>query len=180
MDQADEWVRLGLEAHMQGRLPDAQRCYNRALQLSPNHPTAHANLGILLAQAGHLNDGLLALERASLFDGVEPLIAANRALMNLDADRLDEAKAAAEQAMKLAPEKPADPAKDPLKTGGYMAARLASAMIAAATGEAGRALPLYREMLEVDPKHPAAGPNACFVTSLMNVGPEDLLAQRKA
>lgn len=177
-EQVDEWVRLGIEAQVAGKFPDAQRYYARALRLDPCHATATHNLGIVLAQNGNLNEGLLAMERAALFDGVEPLIASNRALMNLEADRLEDAKAAAEYALGLAKDPP--PAGDALKTAGYLGARLAYAMIAAAAGEPGKALPVYREMLAVDPKHPAAGPNACFVQSLMPVGPAELLEQRRA
>jgi len=177
-EQVDEWIRLGTEAQIGGNFPKAEQFYRSALRLNPNHATATHNLAVLLACTGQLNDACLAMERATLFDGVEPVLWANKALLGLESDRIDEALAAAARAVALAPEPPADPTADPLKTAGYLNSRLAFAMVSAAAGRPGDSLPAYNDMLAIEPKHPAAGPNACFVTSLMDVGPRELRAQR--
>ncbi len=177
-DQVDEWIKLGNEAQMAERFPSAEKHYRAALRLVPCHPIASTNLAVLLARQGQLNEGLLAMERATLYDGVEPIIASNRALMALEADRLDDANAAAAIAMSLAPDAPTGVDDEPLKAAGYLNARLAAAMVATISGYPAKAYPLYQEMLKVDPKHGAAGPNACFVQSLLDVGPAELLKQR--
>ena len=66
---------------------------------------------------------------------------------------------------------------EPLKAAGYLNARLAAAMVATISGYPAKAYPLYQEMLKVDPKHGAAGPNACFVQSLLLPAPQSLALQ---
>lgn len=174
----DEWVKLGCEAHAANKLVDAGRHYHNALRLQPNHVTATHNLAVLLAQTGQLNEGLLAMERATLFDPHLALAWANLTLMCLEADRIDQGLEAAGRGLALTTTPPV--MSDPLAVAVYLNVRLAACMVSAAAGYPDRALPLYREMLAVDPKHPAASPNACFVQTLTAVGPAELLAQRAA
>jgi len=177
-EQADEWIRLGTESQLNGNFPKAETFYRSALRLSPNNVTAIHNLSILQACQNNLNESLLTMERAVLFDDSNPVIYANQALICLEADRIDEAAFAAIRGAELSPEKPVDAAADPLKTAGYVNSRLSLAMVAAATGHPENAFKPYMEILEVDPLHPAAGPNSCFVTSLMPIGPKELLPPR--
>lgn len=177
IEPADEYNRLGIQAHIENRLPDAMRHYQCALRIAPANLVATHNLAILFAQQGNLNEALLTMERAALFDGTDPLIHANRALLCLEADRIDEAVEAAEHSVAICPTAP--PATDP-KLNGYMAGRLAFAMIASAAGRPSDGLPKYLDLLAIDPKHGAAGPNSCFCQSLMPVGPKELAEQRKA
>jgi tetratricopeptide (TPR) repeat protein len=146
-DPADEWLRLGVEAQCAGKLPDAERHYRHALRLDPRHALATQNLGILFAQQGNVNEALLTIERASLFDGDHALIYSNRALMALEAERIDEALAVARKGVEKVPCKET---------------RLALALVSATAGLAELAVEQYREILKEDPKHPAAGPNSCF------------------
>jgi len=163
-DTADEWLRLGVDAQIAGQLPQAQQKYQQALRLDPRHPIATLNLAIVFAQSNLINEALLTIERASLFDDKHALIKMNWALMLHEADRTGEAYAMARAAYELSPDNNT---------------RLALAMIAAAAGKPEAAIPIYNEILDADPKHPVAGINACFVLTLTNVGPEQLLVQRK-
>jgi predicted O-linked N-acetylglucosamine transferase (SPINDLY family) len=178
-DQVSEWIRLGSEAYALNNLKSAQKYYNRATRLDPSHAIAINNLGIVLAASGNVPEALLTIERAALFDGVEPIIAANWALVNFEADRIEEARAAAEHAIKLAGDAPSDPEANETKTAGYVRSRLAFAVIASAYGQPGDAIPAYRQMLAVEPKNQAAGPNCCFNQTLVDIAPAELLAQRK-
>ncbi len=176
-DQEDEWIKLGVEAHMGGKVADAERHYRHALRLNPRNAIATQNLAILFAnQPGCINEGLLTIERAAMFDGVQPVIHANRALMCLDADRIDEALAAARYSVSIS--EPKEKLTDQGRIG-FMASRLSLAMIASAAGVPHESVTLYNEMLEVEPTHPLATANACFAQTLTPVGPEELRAQRK-
>lgn len=163
-DQADEWVRLGMEAQMSNKFPDAERHYKQALRLNPRHSIATQNLAVLFAQMNQVNEALLTIERASMLDGVNPIIYANRAFMCLEADRIDEALEAARKGVEMAP---------------TTETRLALALTLATAGIPKQAIDLYNEILDSTPKHIQAAPNACFVQTLVNLTPEDLLRQRK-
>lgn len=165
-DCADEWLRLGVESHVAGNLPMAQQRYMQALRIDPRHALACQNLACVLAQQpGQLNEAMLAIERAAMFDGVHPLIQVNKALMLLEAERVDEAVVAARKAVEMAPDD--------------LHAMLALATASTTAGMPEVAVPLYRKMLEIDPKHPVAGSNSCFILTLTNATPKELTAARK-
>ncbi len=167
---SDEWVRLGVEDHLAGRLAKAQERYAHALRLDPRNATATQNLAIVFAQSNLLNEALMTIERAEMFDGVLAPIALNRALISLDAERIDEALVYAKKAVAMAAgTNPAD----------LNRARLALAMISTSAGFAADAVPLYNEMLDTDPSDQVAGANSCFVQTLTAATPADLLKQRK-
>lgn len=161
--QADEWIKLGLDAQMAGKLPDAQRLYQNALRLDPSHAIATQNLAIVFAQSNLLNEALLTIERASMMDGIHGVIQMNWALMALEADRIDDALKAARKGVEIAPN---------------AQSRLALAMVLGTAGLPDEALPIYDAMLKEEPKHPAAGPNSCFLQTLTTATPEDLRRQR--
>lgn len=173
-DPADEWIRLGVQAHVEGKLDQAEVNYRHALRLSPRSITATQNLAVVLAQRGNLNEALLAAERAALWDGDTPLVHANRALICLESDRIDEALAAADVAVKLAEENQRVEFPD-----GAVHAYFAKALICATAGLAPAAVAAYQEILDREPLHPAAGPNSCFVQTLVDHDPAALLAQRR-
>lgn len=163
-DQADEWVKLGMNAQLAGQLPQAQAHYQQALRLDPRHFIATQNLAIVFAQSNLLNEGLLTIERAAMMDGTHAVIQRNWALMALMADQIDAALAAGERGIKM---------KANNET------RIALAMVLATAGRPQDAVPLYNDMLAEDPKHPTAAINACFVQTLTDATPEQLLAQRR-
>ncbi len=169
VEPQDEWIRLGVEAHVAGKFPEAERCYRQALRLDPRNAVATLDFAILYAMTGNLNEGLLTIERASIFDHEQKyaVIPMNRALMLLDADRIDDALLWGRKGVEMM--------KDPKDIG----PKLALALTLAAAGLASEAVPLYNEILDQEPSHALAGPNACFIQSLTSATPEDLLRQRK-
>jgi len=169
-DQADEWIRLGVEAQVAGKFADAERHYRHALRLDPRSAVATQNLAITFAQLGNTHEGILAIERATIFDDSHAVIQVNRAFMNLEADRIEEALAAAKYAVSISKD-------DDIY--GYINSRLALAMISATAGYPENAVPLYRDILAKDPKHPIANANCAFVQTLTSATPVELLAQRK-
>ena len=164
-EQADEWQRLGLEAHVAGNLPQAQGRYMQALRLNPRHIPSTVNLAVVYAQSSLTNEGLLALERAILFSPEHHLARVNHTLICLELDRIDEALTSAQKAVELSPEDPS--------------AILTLAIVSTTAGHPERSVPLYNQILDKDPKHPAAGANSCFVQTLASFTPKDLLAQRR-
>ena len=162
-DPTDEWMKLGVEKHAQGQLPEAQRYYNQALRLNPRHALATQNLAIVFAQSNLLNEALLTIERASMMDGVHGVIQMNWALLALEAEQIDVALKTAKHGVAIAPN---------------VETRMALAMVLATAGNPEQAVPLYNEILKERPEHPAAGPNSCFVQTLTTATPSELRAQR--
>ena len=162
-EQADEWMRMGLEAQTKGNLPQAQVYYGHALRLNPRHALVTQNLAILFAQSNLINEALLTIERAAMMDGVFGIIQANWSLMALEAEHIDVALRAAYKALELA---------ENAET------RMSVALLMAVAGTPEKAIDLYNKVLDDKPDHPTAGPNACFVQTLTNATPKDLLKQR--
>jgi predicted O-linked N-acetylglucosamine transferase (SPINDLY family) len=163
-DIADEWHRSGLDAHISGNLPLAQQRYQQALRLDPRHALATQNLACVFAQSGLMADALLTIERAALLDGKYPSIKTNWSIMAQEVDQIDEALKRAEEAHKLEPS---------------TATRIALTSLYPSVGRPADAIPLYNEILDTEPKHPSAGTNACFLQTLTDCGPADLLKQRQ-
>lgn len=163
-DPTDEWLRLGVDAQIAGNLPLAQQRYQQSLRLDPRNALATQNLAIVFAQSNLLNEALLTIERASILDGVHGVISMNWALMALESDRIDTALSNARKAVEQTPN---------------VSTWMALALIAATAGVPEEAVPLYNKILDLEPKHPAAGPNSCFVQTLTNSTPQELLIQRQ-
>ncbi len=165
-DLADEWTKLGYAAHMAGKVPEAQSHYNKALRHDPRHAAACQNLAITYVnQTGVPSDALLTIERAAMCDGIHPEILVNWAVMLMAQDRVDESIEKVRKALAMAPDN--------------VTALTALAMILPQAGMPDEALTLYNRILDLDPKNPTAATNACFVQTLTNQTPADLLKQRK-
>jgi predicted O-linked N-acetylglucosamine transferase (SPINDLY family) len=165
-DQDDEWVRLGVDAHVGNRLAEAQQKYQQALRLNPRNAIATQNLALVFAATpGLLNEARLTIERAEMMDGVHATIKMNRALVALESEDIDQALASARASVEQAPTD--------------VPALMALATVLTTAGYAGEALPIYDRILTIDPRHPAAGPNSCFIQTLANCTPADLLRNRQ-
>lgn len=173
-DPADEWIRLGVQAHTEGKLDKAEEGYRHALRLDPRNITATQNLAVALASRGNLNEALLTAERAAMQDGDTTLVHCNRALICLESDRIDEALEAAERAVRIAERAP----KVEFPDGGVQA-HFVKALICGTAGRAADSLEAYEEILSREPLHPAAGPNSCFIQTLVDSDPSMLLANRR-
>lgn len=173
---ADEWVRLGFEAHSGGNLGKAEQQYIRALGIEPGHPIATNNLGLVHVGAGMVHMALLDMERATLFDPSHPVIAANRAFVLLAGDRPLEAIVEARRAFGLAVKEPVGE----VERAGYILSRQALATALSATGRADQAAPLHAEVLSLNAINFGSGIAACFLPTLRDVGPEQALPPRAA
>ena len=173
-EPADEWIRLGVQAHTEGKLDKAEENYRHALRLDPRNVIATQNLAVALASRGNLNEALLTAERAALMDGDTTLVHANRALIALEADRIDESLESAERALAISANAP----KVEFPDGGVQAL-FVKALIAATAGKPTESLEAYEEILSREPLHPAAGPNSCFIQTLLDTAPDALAAYRR-
>jgi len=173
-DPADEWIRLGVQAHVEGKLDQADTNYRQALRLDPRNVVATQNLALALASRGNFNEALLTIERAALWDGKTSLLHSNRALICLESERIEEALAAVEVALKIAETTPKIEFPD-----STVQAHFVRALISGTAGKSAIAAESYEEILDREPKHPAAGPNSCFVQTLLDTPPEKLLWARK-
>jgi tetratricopeptide (TPR) repeat protein len=61
-------INRGAKALSQGRLDVAEREFRKAMELEPDNPSGHLNLGYVLAQKGDVAGALRALERAIALD----------------------------------------------------------------------------------------------------------------
>lgn len=173
-DPADEWVRLGTQAHVEGKLDQAEANYRNAIRLDPKSIIATQNLAVVFASRGNLNEALLTIERAALQDRCNAHLHSNHALICLEADRIDEGLAAADEAIRIAQENPTIAFPDP-----YIQAMFAKALVSGTAGKPQAALESYEEILAREPLHPAAGPNSCFVQTLLPTDAERLSFYRK-
>ena len=62
---ADELIREGVEAYLDGELEVAEAKYRQALERRPNDPAAHYNLGTLLRVSGRITEALEHLHQAA-------------------------------------------------------------------------------------------------------------------
>ena len=173
-DPADEWIRLGVQAHTEGKLDQAENSYRQALRTDPCSVIAMQNLAVVLASRGNLNEALLTAERAAMCDGSTSLIHANRALICLEADRIDEGLDAIDKAIHIAEANPSVAFPDPMVHSLFV-----KALISGTAGRPQDSLDAYEKILQREPLHAAAGPNICFVQSLLETTPEALLHHRK-
>lgn len=165
-EPSDEWLRLGVAAQVASNLPQAQAHYGQALRLDPRCVGAVQNLAIVFAQSpGFINEALLGIERAALLAPDNHVVATNQALVCLEAERIDEALSAAKRAVALAPND--------------VGAMLSLAIVSTTAGHPEDSVPLYNRILDIQPDHPVAGPNAAFVQTLTDCTPKDLLRQRQ-
>lgn len=67
-DGLRELMQTGLALHQQGRLPEAERCYRRALGRAPHHGAAYLLLGRLLGDGGQGREALPYLRQATALD----------------------------------------------------------------------------------------------------------------
>lgn len=164
-DQADTWCQSGVVAQIEGRLPQAQQHYNKAIFADPRHVQSIHNLAAVFAQSNLLNEALLTIERAAMFDdNKHGLIYTNWAIMTFDADRVDEAIAHAKKGVEISKDNHS---------------KLILALISASAGIPHQSLELYNQILDTEPMHPTATINSCFVQTLTDMSPKELLAQRK-
>lgn len=96
-------VLAGVQQQKLGRLLEAERLYLQALELHPNMPEAHCNLGILLHGSGRLDQAAEHLRRATRLMPAMPQAWNNLGVVLRKLDHPEEAREALAQALRLAP-----------------------------------------------------------------------------
>jgi len=83
--------RLGALYYRRGDLPEAEKNYRRAINLSPRRPTLYNNLGNVLCDRGRMRDGIAAYEHAIVLEkAIDPTHGPSlEALVNLDLARME-------------------------------------------------------------------------------------------
>ncbi len=73
LPSADDALRRALADHRAGRLAAAEKAYRDLIEADPRHAAANHHLGVLLVQAGRMEEGLRRLKSALEIEGAEPL-----------------------------------------------------------------------------------------------------------
>jgi len=136
------WHLLGIIHGMLGNLPEAERCYHKAIEIKADYAEAHRCLGDVLRQQGRHAEAIASLRDASRLEPGNAETHFNLGMALANDSRLDEAVECFGRAIRLRP--------------GHVAAHLHLGIAHAARGEAERALNCFREVLQLQPKHPQA------------------------
>lgn len=96
-------LRHGIERHHQGRLPEAEQFYRRALQIDPANAEALHLLGVLAGQIGRTEAAIELISRALAAQPANPTYLNNLANALRDAGRDDEAEQRYRAAIALHP-----------------------------------------------------------------------------
>lgn len=136
------WHLLGIIHGMLGCLPEAERCYHKAIEIKTDYAEAHRGLGDILRQQGRLVEAIASLQEAVLLDPGNAETHFNLGMALAGDNRLDEAAEHFDKAIHLQP--------------GHVAAHLHLGIAHAAKGNLEIALNCFREVLRLQPKHPRA------------------------
>ncbi len=100
---AAEMVSLGAAALNQGKLEEAMKKFNAALETDKTSLEARMYLGIALAAAGHLDEGIEKLNEAVRIEPSSPKAHHNLGTLLMQAGRMDLAQREFERALELDP-----------------------------------------------------------------------------
>jgi len=127
-------------SHESGDTEQAIRLYGEVLRALPDHVDALRLLGVALASAGRVRDGVVAAERAVALAADYPLAWSNLGTVLSEADRVEDALAAFRRACAMEP-------------GSALHWFNLGNALAAASDSPG-ALDAYRQALDIHPDHP--------------------------
>ena len=179
---AEEWLHIGLNHQLAGRVAEAQQAYYNGLRIDPAQIGILTNLGVMMAQlatsfvTGKIGDAPFSLpqaqltlalqyfERAVQFDEKNATTLYNYALALLESERQFEALTAIDRSLAV---QESD------------TALCAKGMILTSCGRAAEAIKAYDACLKMTPQHPIASYNAIFARTLVNTDAEDNGAVRK-
>lgn len=97
---------LGHCAQVDWDWDEAEREYQQALRLNPNHATSHHWYSVLLFLRGRPSDGMAEVHKALELDPLSVIIRCSLGQHHFMAGRFDEASAEFEEALKLSPDFP--------------------------------------------------------------------------
>ena len=163
---SQQWLRIGIECHQEGKLDRAEQMYREALWADPTHIHAVNGIGVVFMQRQKYLEAIQWLERACELAPEQAPIWSNLAVAYSSAFRYAEAAAAAAKAVEL-------DVKNPEAALNYAAAL-------AACGRKDDAVSYYAKAIELNPELAAAQSNRIFCRDLMSTTtPADALAERR-
>ncbi len=136
------WHLLGIIHGMLGSLPEAERCYHKAIEIKTDYAEAHRGLGDILRQQGRLAEAIANLQEAVRLEPGNAETHFNLGMALASDRRPDEAVECFDKAIHLQP--------------GHVAAHLHLGIVHAARGNLELALNCFREVLRFQPEHPRA------------------------
>lgn len=139
---ATQLVQQGLALHQQGRVPEAEPFYRRALALEPEQSDALHLLGVVLSQKGNQGEAETLVRRALKVQPHHTAYHNSLGRILLLQGRMEEGIAALEEALRLAPQNP----EAHFNVGEALLAQ----------NHPGQAEPRYRRALELKPAHASA------------------------
>ncbi|HEX4054245.1 MAG TPA: tetratricopeptide repeat protein [Tepidisphaeraceae bacterium] len=101
---ADQVMRIAIQHHDAGRLPEARAMYRQVLARQPNQPAALYLLGIVALQTGQWDESIELIRRAIAIDPNQANYHSNLGNALLNSGRIDEAIAAFSEALRLKPD----------------------------------------------------------------------------
>lgn len=101
--QADKWNNKGATYFMEGKWKDAEACYQKAFELTPDNPTLLNNMGMLAHQKGAYKQAAEFYERANQ-NKPSPIYLVNMGNAHAMAGKFDLAKNAYLAALELLPQ----------------------------------------------------------------------------
>jgi tetratricopeptide (TPR) repeat protein len=145
---------MGAICYMQGRLEETIELLNNALELNPNYPEAHNNLGNTLKELGDLDAAITAYNKALKLNPNLSQAHTNLGLVLQEQGNLDAAVAAYNKALKLNPDLPQ--------------AHNNLGIALQKQGELDASIAAYNKALELDPNYPEAHNNLGIVLREQN------------
>jgi tetratricopeptide (TPR) repeat protein len=141
----DGWALLGRAYHAMGRYDDAAEAYKKAVELAPQNLNYRSTYGLILGQAGELEQGLAELQKVTSTPGYKDAAGwTNLGWIYRNLNRPQESIAAYQKALEL------DPKQEQ--------AELGLGWAYSYTKDYDKAIAAYNKAVELDPK--GAGPDA--------------------
>jgi tetratricopeptide (TPR) repeat protein len=142
----DGWALLGRAYHYNRRFDEAADAYKKAVQLTPLNVGYRTTLGLILGQAGELEEGLAELQKVTATPGYKDAAGwVNLGWVYRNMNRADESIAAYQKALAL------DPKQEQAALGLGWAYQY--------TKNYDQAIAAYNQAIQIDPKEAAADAN---------------------
>jgi tetratricopeptide (TPR) repeat protein len=140
---ADGWALLGRAYHAMRRYDDAADAYKKAVELAPQNTSFRATYGLILGQAGELDEGLAQLQKVTSTPGYKDEAAwVNLGWIYRNMNKPEESIAAYKKGLEIDPKQ--------------WQAALGLGWAYSYTKEYDKAIAAYQQAIQIDPKEAAA------------------------
>ncbi len=153
-EQAAQWLQKGVTLHQQGKLSEAEPCYNQALTLVPNHPDALHLLGLMAYQVQKTELAIDLIGKAIAIHATQPAYHNHLGQAYMQAGKPQQAIPAYQEALALKPD--------------FAEAQVNLANAHQALGDTDAALSAYDAALATNPNLPQAHYNKGVMLAALN------------